>query len=64
MSKINPETVKKIRVRLQHYLSPDVASFAGLRLEDLQQFVDGTFHPTPEQLYRLALRLGIPERNR
>lgn len=62
MTKPNPELLKKVRDRARHSLSHEVAMHAGLQQEALQQFVAGTFTPSPEQLHRLALRLGVPER--
>jgi hypothetical protein len=51
--------VDAIRRRVEHSLSPQVASFAGLTLENLQQFVAGPFLPDDAALIRLANCLGV-----
>jgi hypothetical protein len=51
-------TVKQVRDRAHHYLSPDVAAAAGLTLQELQQFVAGTQTLSEDQLLSLARRMG------
>lgn len=51
--------IKAIRDRGWHYLNPAVAADVGMTLAQLQQFVGGTFTPTPEQLEQLARRIGV-----
>lgn len=55
--------VKAIRNRIYHRLDPDTASAAGMTIHDLQQFIAGTYQPTPEQLQALA-RLTTKERSK
>jgi hypothetical protein len=51
--------ITALRNRTWHYLSYEVAIFAGMTgVNQLQQFVAGTYHPTEEQLIRLANRTG------
>jgi hypothetical protein len=52
---------KIIRRRAWHFLSPEVAAAAGLQLDQLQQFVAGRFHPTDEQVMRLAERMRLTD---
>jgi hypothetical protein len=52
-------TVEIVRKRAWHSLSPQTAAAAGMSLAQLQQFVAGGFHPTPEQIEALARRLGL-----
>jgi hypothetical protein len=53
--------INKLRNFTWHYLSYEVAISAGMPgLASLEQFVAGTFHPSPEQLQRLATRIGLP----
>ncbi|MFH0300991.1 helix-turn-helix transcriptional regulator [Bradyrhizobium sp. 31Argb] len=54
--------IKAVRDRAWLYLEPDVAARAGMSLAQLQQFVAGTFVPSPEQLRALARVLNIKER--
>jgi hypothetical protein len=49
-----------IRSRTLHFLSYETAVSAGLRLEDLQQIVAGTFQPTDLQWRRLANHMRYP----
>ena len=42
-----------------HYLNPEVASYAGMTLHDLQQFIAGSYWPTDQQLLQLALRMRM-----
>ncbi len=51
--------VAEIRKAAWHYLTPEVASAVGLTLGELQGFAAGSFHPTAEQIARLANRMGI-----
>jgi hypothetical protein len=48
-----------IRVRLHHYISPEVGQCAGLTMQELQQVVAGTLTPSDKQLHQLAIRLGL-----
>ena len=51
--------IRALRNRTAHYLSHEVARSAGLNsLAELTQFVAGNFFPSPEQLTRLATRVG------
>jgi hypothetical protein len=50
----------KVRQRSALYLSPEVARVAGMTLAQLQQFAAGAFHPSHEQVQRLARRMQIP----
>ena len=51
--------VKAIRNRCWFYLSPEIASVAGLTVPDLEQFIGGHFFPTDAQLAALARRMGL-----
>jgi hypothetical protein len=51
---------QQVRNRAWCYLSPEVASCAGMTLGQMQQFIAGMFHPTAEQVQRLARRMQIP----
>jgi hypothetical protein len=51
--------IKRLRDRSWKYLDPCVAAVAGMSLQQLQQFCAGNFCPTPEQLQRLATRMGF-----
>jgi hypothetical protein len=48
-----------IRVRLHHYLSPEVGACAGLSQQELQQICAGTLIPTEKQQHALAIRMGL-----
>ena len=50
-----------VRKRAWHYLSPEVAAWAGMTLDQLKQFVAGTLHPTPDQIHALAIRMQLYE---
>lgn len=51
--------INALRNRTAHYLSYEVAISSGMTgLADLEQFVAGNFHPTEDQLVRLANRTG------
>lgn len=52
-------SIKQLRDRAMHYLTPDVASRAGMSLQQLQQFIAGAFTPTSEQIEQLARRIGV-----
>jgi hypothetical protein len=60
------ESVKAVRDRAHLFLSPEVASHAGITLAELQQFVAGACGVlgggcvtlTDDQLLRLARRIG------
>jgi len=54
-------SLKQLRDRAMHYLTPDVAQDAGMSLAQLQQFISGTYMPTPEQLKQLARRTGVEQ---
>jgi hypothetical protein len=56
------DTIRQLRIRVHHYLTPEVASFAGMTLADLQQFISGQYQPSKDQLHRLALRMGVPDK--
>ena len=51
--------LKEIRQRLTHYLEPSVGACAGMTLQQLQQTVAGTFHPSDAQLHLLAIRMRL-----
>ena len=51
--------VKAVRNRAWHYLSDEVAGCAGMNANQLIQFCLGNFHPTPEQIHALAIRLRL-----
>ena len=48
-----------IRVRLHHYLSPEVGACAGLSQQELQQIVAGQLIPTDKQMHALAIRMQL-----
>jgi hypothetical protein len=50
---------QNVRRRLPMYLEPSVAACAGLRLDQLQQIVGGTYFPTDAELNALARRLQL-----
>ena len=52
-------TVKKLRERTWHSISPHAAHAGGMTLGQLQQFVAGTYHPDEQQLRGLANYYGI-----
>lgn len=53
--------IRALRNRAFHYLSYEVALSAGMTgLAQLTQFVAGTYHPSDDQLTRLATRIGMP----
>jgi hypothetical protein len=54
-----PVNVKTVRDRAWHSLSPQTAAAAGMTLAQLQQFVAGSFHPTPEQIETLSRHMGL-----
>lgn len=54
-----PASERTLRARAWHYITPDVANAAGISLAELQRFVAGTFHPSDDQLERLARRMGL-----
>ena len=41
-----------VRKRAWHYLSPEVAAWAGMTLDQLKQFVAGTLLLTPDEIMR------------
>jgi hypothetical protein len=47
-------TAKQIRDRVVHSLSPQTAAAAGIRLDELQQVVSGTYSLSQEQIDALA----------
>jgi len=49
-------SLKKLRDRAWHSISPETAAAAGMTLGQLQQ---GGFTPTPEQIVQLARRMGV-----
>ena len=53
--------VDAIRRRCWHSISPTTAAMAGdgMTQADIQQFIAGTFLPSPAQLTRLANYLGV-----
>ena len=56
-----PVNIKKLRARAWHSLSPQTAAAAGLTVEQMQQFVSGSYQPTSEQLEQLARRMGVSQ---
>lgn len=50
---------QQTRKRAWEYLNPCVAGVASMSLEQLQQFVAGTFHPSDDQIARLARRMQV-----
>jgi hypothetical protein len=52
--------IAAIRKRAWHYLEPSVAGCAGMTLDQLKQFVAGTYHPEPDVFRRLANRMAMP----
>jgi hypothetical protein len=56
---MNPREIQELRDRTMHYLSDDVAAFAGMNLDELQRFVSGTYHPNDQQLDALAKRMHL-----
>jgi hypothetical protein len=54
--------IKPIRDRAWLYLNPGVAACAGMTLQELQQFIAGSFHPSEDQLAALARRMGMETR--
>ena len=52
-------SIKAIRNRLWHALSPETALAAGMSLAQLQQFVAGAYTPAPEQIEQLARHMGL-----
>ena len=52
-------TAEDIRRRLWMYPSDATAADAGLTLEHLQQFIDGTRTLPRDKLAKLALRIGL-----
>jgi hypothetical protein len=53
--------VEAVRARAPLFISPEVASCAGLSVQDLQQFIAGTQELSPEQLRALARRMQLTE---
>jgi hypothetical protein len=51
--------ITKLRARVWHSLSPTTAAVAGLTVQNLQQFIAGTFFPNETQLRQLARYLGV-----
>jgi hypothetical protein len=58
---MDPLLVDRIRQRCWHSISPQTAAQAGdgMTMADIQQFIAGTFLPSPAQLTRLANYLGV-----
>ena len=52
-------TEESVRKSAYHYITPEVASCAGITLQQLQQFLAGTVTLTPEQIHQLALRMRL-----
>jgi hypothetical protein len=52
---------QRVRDRAWLYLEPCVAATATMTLANLQQFVGGTYHPTDDQIRRLAIRMQVPQ---
>jgi|tagenome__1003787_1003787.scaffolds.fasta_scaffold20433810_2 hypothetical protein len=50
-----------LRNRAWHYLGQDTALACGMSLPQLQQFIAGSYHPTTEQLQKLATRMKMTE---
>ena len=51
--------LKQVRDRAWMYLSPEVAACAGMTLDQLKQFIAGTYFPTDAQLQALARRMRL-----
>ena len=47
-------SLKKIRDRAWHSISPETAAAAGMSLAELQQFAAGAYTPSDEQIRTLA----------
>jgi hypothetical protein len=52
-------TVKEIRDRAWHYISPNVAADCGLSFDELKRFAFGGNTPNDEALSALARRMGF-----
>ena len=53
---------RKVRARAAHFLTPEVASLAGLSLDQLKRVPYGGQRLTPKQVEALARRMSIPGR--
>jgi hypothetical protein len=53
--------LENVKRRLYHYLTPEVAACAGLRLDELSQICIGVLVPTQEQLNILSRRMSLPQ---
>ena len=51
--------LENVKRRLWHYLNPDVAAYAGLKVQDLQHIISGTYTPTDDELNALATRMHL-----
>jgi hypothetical protein len=51
---------QKVRKRAALHLTPEVAACGGMRLDELQQVVAGTYIMTADQVTSLARRMSIP----
>jgi hypothetical protein len=51
--------LNEIRIRLHHYLTPEVGACAGLTQQQLQQVIAGTLVPTDQQMHALAIRMSL-----
>ena len=51
--------LNEIRIRLHHYLTPEVGACAGLTQQELQQVCAGTLIPTDKQMHALAVRMSL-----
>lgn len=50
---------EKVRKSAYHYLEPSVGAVANMTLENLKQFIGGTYQPTHEQITLLARRMRL-----
>jgi hypothetical protein len=53
------DLTKRVRARTWCYLEPCVAAVAGMTIFELQRFISGGYHPTDDQIRRLARRMSI-----
>jgi hypothetical protein len=54
--------IEMVRNRAMHSLNPTTATYGGMTVAHLQQFVAGAVHPTDEQLANLARHFNIKEK--
>ncbi|MGM4959830.1 hypothetical protein [Bradyrhizobium sp. 604_D8_N2_3] len=59
---MNPAEIRRIRNRSVHFLSEEVAQYAGMTLDQLKQLSIGHYTPSDDQLRQLARRMRLDER--